>query len=105
MIFACYSLYRALLLTSEESNMAEMVNVNFKINAEDKRMMEKACEDMGLSMSSAFVIYAKKVGREKRIPFEINVDPFYNISNIEHLKRGIKALNEGKGVEHEIIEE
>ncbi len=85
--------------------MAEMVNVNFKINAEDKRMMEKACEDMGLSMSSAFVIYAKKVGREKRIPFEINVDPFYSISNIEHLKRGIKALNEGKGVEHEIIEE
>ncbi|MBP5441693.1 MAG: hypothetical protein J6Y60_00465 [Treponema sp.] len=29
---------------------------------------------------------------------------FYSKSNIEHLERGIKALNEGKGVEHEIIE-
>lgn len=28
---------------------------------------------------------------------------FYSKSNIEHLERGIKALNEGKGVEHEII--
>lgn len=28
---------------------------------------------------------------------------FYSKSNIEHLERGIKALNEGKGVEYEII--
>ncbi len=28
---------------------------------------------------------------------------FYSKSNIEHLERGIRALNEGKGVEHEII--
>ena len=31
-------------------------------------------------------------------------DLFYSKSNIEHLERGIKALNEGKGVEHELIE-
>ncbi len=31
-------------------------------------------------------------------------DLFYSKSNIAHLERGIKALNEGKGVEHELIE-
>ena len=31
-------------------------------------------------------------------------DLFYSESNIAHLERGIKALNEGKGVEHELIE-
>ena len=29
---------------------------------------------------------------------------FYSPSNIAHLERGIKALKEGKGIEHEIIE-
>ena len=55
-------------------------------------------------MSTAFTIFAKKVLKERRIPFEISADPFYSESNIAHLKRGIKALNEGKGIEHDIIE-
>ena len=42
---------------------------------------------------------------EKRIPFEVSVDPFYSESNMEHLRRGVEALNAGKGVEHDIIEE
>ena len=29
---------------------------------------------------------------------------FYSPSNVAHLERGIKALREGKGVEHELIE-
>lgn len=33
-----------------------------------------------------------------------NEDLFYSKSNISHLERGVKALNEGKGVEHELIE-
>lgn len=31
-------------------------------------------------------------------------DLFYSKSNIAHLERGIKALKEGRGVEHELIE-
>ena len=55
--------------------MAETVNVNFKLDKEEKKKMEKACEDMGLSMSAAFSLFAKKVGRERKIPFEIVADP------------------------------
>ena len=54
--------------------MAQVL-VNFRIDEEVKRDMEQACREMGLSMSTAFTIFAKKVGREKRIPFEIAAAP------------------------------
>ncbi len=84
--------------------MARTVNVNFKLDEDVKKSMEQACSDMGLSMSAAFTIFAKKVGRERRIPFEVSADPFYSNSNMAHLRRGIAALNAGNGVEHEPIE-
>ena len=85
--------------------MAQTVNVNFRLDEADKKRMENVCNELGLSMSAAFTIFAKKVGREHRIPFEISVDSFYSESNVAHLRRGIAALNAGLGVEHDIIEE
>ena len=85
--------------------MAQTVNVNFRLDEVDKKRMENVCNELGLSMSAAFTIFAKKVGREHRIPFEISVDPFYSENNVAHLRRGIAALNAGLGVEHDIIEE
>lgn len=85
--------------------MAQTVNVNFRLDEADKKRMENVCNELGLSMSAAFTIFAKKVGREHRIPFEVSVDPFYSESNVAHLRRGIAALNAGLGVEHDIIEE
>ena len=57
-----------------------------------------------VNMTTAITIFAKKMTREKRIPFEVSVDPFYSESNMAHLRRGMEALNEGKGVEHDMIE-
>lgn len=85
--------------------MSEMVNVNIKMDSDVKKSMEQVCAELGLTMSAAFTIFARKVGREKRIPFEVSIDPFYSESNLAHLRRGIEALNAGKGVEHEIIED
>ena len=85
--------------------MAQTVNVNFRMDEADKKKMESVCSELGLSMSAAFTIFAKKMGREHRIPFEVSVDPFYSESNVAHLRRGMAALNAGLGVEHDIIEE
>lgn len=86
--------------------MAQAVNVNFKLDADVKKSMEQACSDMGLSMSAAFTIFAKKVGREKRIPFEVSVDPFYSDSNIRYLERKKREIDEGRAhfAEHDLIE-
>ena len=80
--------------------------VNFRMDEDLKRSMEKACSDMGLSMTTAFTIFAKKVSREKRIPFEVSADPFYSESNMKRLEKIIADIDSGhaKLIEHDLIE-
>ena len=87
--------------------MAHTVNVNIKMDEDVKKRMERACAEMGLSMSAAFTMFAKKVGREYRIPFEVSVDPFYSESNMNYLRRVISDIESRKAVlkEHELIED
>ena len=64
--------------------MAQVL-VNFRMDEEDKKGMEDVCRELGMSMTTAFTIFAKKMKREKRIPFDVSVDPFYSDSNMRHL--------------------
>jgi len=48
--------------------------VNFRIDEEIKKSMEAACKDMGLTLTVAFTIFATKVSKERRIPFELRAD-------------------------------
>lgn len=86
--------------------MGQAVNVNFRLDVEDKKNMEQVCAELGLSMSAAFTIFAKKVGREHRIPFEVSSDPFYSDRNIKELKSRIENVRSGKSAleEHDLIE-
>lgn len=72
--------------------------VNFRMDADLKKNMEETCKAMGLSMTTAFTIFATKVCREKRIPFEVSVDPFYSESNRKALARSADQLRAGKTV-------
>ncbi len=47
------------------------VNINIRMDNELKRQFEAFCADMGMTMTTAFNIFAKKAVREYRIPFEI----------------------------------
>ena len=46
-------------------------NVNIRMDEATKLAFDKFCEEIGISVSSAFNIYAKTVVREQRIPFEL----------------------------------
>ncbi len=70
-----------------------MAQISIRIDDDVKRSAEQACEDIGLSMSTAINIYLKKLGRERRIPFEVSVDPFYSADNISRLN---KAADEAR---------
>ena len=87
--------------------MSQTVNINFRMDAELKKNMEKVCADMGLAMTTAFTIFAKKVSREKRIPFELSADPFYSESNIKYLEAIMEDVKSGKAhfAEHDLIED
>ena len=81
--------------------------INFRMDEELKKSMEETCKDLGLSMTTAFTIFAKKMTREKRIPFDVSVDPFYSESNMAYLKKVVEDIESGKAVlaEHELIED
>lgn len=80
--------------------------VNFRMDEDLKNSMEQTCKEMGLTMTAAFTLFATKVSREKRIPFEINVDPFYSKENMAELERRISEIRSDKSTlkEHELIE-
>lgn len=79
--------------------------VNIRMDTELKNNMENLCQELGINMTTAFTIFARKMTREQRIPFDVSVDPFYSKSNISHIMRGIEALDAGNGTEHELIED
>lgn len=76
-----------------------MAQVSVRVDDEVKRNAEATLNAIGIPMSTAVNVFLKAVAREHRIPFELNADPFYSDSNMRHIKRGIEALDAGKGVE------
>lgn len=76
--------------------------VNFRMDADLKKRMEEACKEMGLTMTTAFILFATKVSREKRIPFEVTADPFYSAANMERLRRSIAQMESTGGTVHEV---
>ena len=79
--------------------------VNFRMDEDLKKSMESVCQELGMNMTTAFIIFAKKMTREKRIPFDVSVDSFYSEANLRHIKAAINRLEEGKGQEHDLIED
>ena len=68
------------------------VNVNIRMDSALKAQFEEFCNDMGLSMSTAFNIFAKKTVREYRIPFEIgaeipNAETIAAIQEVQEMKK------------------
>jgi len=100
------TMYILLWYNTGRKGSDRMTQVNFRIEEDVKNNAEKALKDMGLTMSSAITMFLVKVGREKRIPFEINADPFYSAENIAELERRVANLQNGSSVlkEHELIE-
>lgn len=45
--------------------------------------------------------YLKKLGREKRIPFEVAVDPFYSRENMDRLRKSVEQMEATGSTVHE----
>lgn len=68
-------------------------NVNIRMDSELKKEFEHFCSDMGMTMTTAFNVFAKKTVREYRIPFEIGGE----VPN-ELTKKAIEDARNGIGV-------
>ncbi len=49
-------------------------NVNIRMDEATKKAFDAFCNEIGLSVSSVFNMFAKTVVREQRIPFEIKTE-------------------------------
>ena len=65
-------------------------NINIRMDQELKQQFEAFCTDMGMTMTTAFNIFAKKAVREYRIPFEIGAEIPNSVTReaIEKAQRG-----------------
>ena len=72
--------------------------INIRMDEELKKEMEIVCNDLGMNITTAFTIFAKKLTREKRIPFNVSIDPFYSNENIKAIEKSINEVKEGKVV-------
>ena len=87
--------------------MAQTTQIIFRIDEDVKKNAESVFDDFGLSMSAAITVFLKKVGRERRIPFDLSSDPFYSKSNMNYLKNVMEDVRTGNAVfsEHELAED
>ena len=68
-------------------------NVNFRMHKNLKIRFEKVCNELGLSMSTAFTVFAKTMVRQQRVPFDISLE----VPNEETLK-SIENIEKGKNL-------
>jgi DNA-damage-inducible protein J len=91
-------------LIGRRNNIMAMTTMSIRVDEQDKKLFDTFCNMTGMNASVAVNMFVKRVLREQKLPFAVELDPFYSEANMERLRRGIAALNAGKGVEHELIE-
>ena len=67
-------------------------NINIRMDENLKREFDALCNDLGLTMTAAFTVFAKTVVRRQRIPFEIskdiqNAETLAAIEEVQEMKR------------------
>lgn len=74
----------------------------FRMDAGLKMKAEKALDEIGLSMSSAF---AKAIVRIGAVPFDLTIDPFYQMEHQDELTRRIELYESGEAEMVDMTEE
>ncbi len=77
-----------------------MTTISLRFDDEMKRQLDEMCEEMGMNLTTFFMIYAKKALRDRKIPFEIAApaDKFYSESNLRQLKKAEQQIKDGQVV-------
>ena len=70
--------------------------VSIRMDDSMKKDFDAICSELGMTMSTAVIMLAKKMSREKRRPFEVSIDPFYSESNMRALDVSVEQMKSGK---------
>lgn len=77
-----------------------MTTISLRFDDDMKKELDDMCDEMGMNLTTFFMIYAKKVLRDRKIPFEIcaPIDPFYSQSNTNSIKAAREQIENGQVV-------
>lgn len=74
-------------------NAKENVNVTIRMNRDLKQQADQIFEELGMSFTTAVTLFTKRCVRDKKIPFEICLEP--NQTTIDALNE-LKAMMSNK---------
>ena len=77
-----------------------MTTVSLRLDDNMKKELDDMCDEMGMNITTFFMVYAKRALRDRKIPFDISapVDPFYSKSNMFQISKAIAQVGSGKVV-------
>ncbi|MCD8119193.1 MAG: type II toxin-antitoxin system RelB/DinJ family antitoxin [Lachnospiraceae bacterium] len=83
-----------------------MSTVSIRLDDDEKMDLEEMCAQMGMSISTFYMICTKKALRDRCIPFEVTAskDPFYSASNMRQLRKADQQIRSGQVVEKTLEE-
>ncbi len=76
--------------------------ISIRIDPNLKNEFDEVCAELGVTMSTAVIMLAKKMTREKRIPFDVSLDPFYSEENRQRLRESMRQMETTGGTIHEV---
>lgn len=83
-----------------------MTTVSIRLDDQDKIALEEMCAEMGMNISTFYMLYTKKVLRDRKIPFTIEapIEPFYSVANMEQIRKADAQVKAGKVVTRSLEE-
>lgn len=76
--------------------MPSTVNVSVRMDPELKRQADIFFAQLGLTLSSATGIFVRQCLQRGKIPFELEVDPFYSQANQARLRASVDQADRGE---------
>ncbi len=75
-----------------------MTTISLRFDDDMKKELDDMCDEMGMNLTTFFMVYAKKALRERRIPFDIAapIDPFYSEMNMKQIRKADDQVKDGK---------
>ena len=77
-----------------------MTTISLRLDDDMKKELDEMCAEMGMNITTFFMIYAKKALRDRKIPFEITapVEPFYSEKNLAQIQKADQQVKRGRVV-------
>ena len=77
-----------------------MTTISLRLDDDMKKELDEMCAEMGMNITTFFMIYAKKALRDRKIPFEITapVAPFYSEKNLAQIQKADQQVKRGRVV-------